>query len=91
MAVKVSKDGLRVKLTGADYTDHKRQVWMQQGRMCASCGLYVAFAQSEFDHFAGRGMGGGKRHDTDPRNTIRHRWCHAVKHYQERDLAAVRA
>lgn len=87
MAIKTYRDG-RVKLTGQDYTAHKMKVWESQGRMCASCGLYVSFSQAEFDHHAGRGMGGGKRNDTDERNTVKHRWCHSLRHYQERDLAA---
>jgi len=90
MAIKVYRDG-RTKLTGQEYTRHKREVWMKQGRMCASCGMYAAFAQTEFDHEKGRGMGGSKRDDLDPENTVRHRWCHAVRHFRERDLAAVRA
>lgn len=88
MAIKVSKDGTRTILTGADYTAHKMKVWESQGRMCATCGLYVPFQKSELDHYAGRGIGGGKRNDTDERNTVKHRWCHYLHHYQERDLAA---
>lgn len=87
MAVKRYRDG-RVKLTGKDYTARKREVWEQQGRCCATCGLYVALRDNHFDHERGRGMGGSKRDDLDPDNAIRHGWCHIVKHYRSRDLAA---
>jgi len=90
MATKVKKDG-RTILTGRDYTDHKRKVWEAQQRMCATCGLYVPFDHAVLDHEKGRGLGGGKRSDLDPENRVRHNWCHVVKHYRERDLAAVRA
>lgn len=87
MAVKRRKDG-RVILTGKDYTEHKRRVWLSQDKLCATCGFYVQFSDSEFDHHAGRGLGGSRRDDMDERNTVRHSFCHALRHYKERDLYA---
>ena len=87
---RVLKDG-RTILSGTDYTRHKFKVWEQQEQRCASCGHYLPFTEAVFDHAKGRGLGGGKRDDLDPDNKIRHSWCHAVKHYRERDLAAVGA
>lgn len=85
MAIKVYRGG-RTKLTGKDYTEHKRAVWLKQEKLCATCGFYVQFSDSEFDHDRGRGMSGSKRDDLDPNNAVRHSWCHSVKHYRERDL-----
>lgn len=87
MAIKVKKDG-RTMLTGRDYTNHKTDVWLKQGRCCATCGLYVCFSDAHFDHEKGRGMGGSKRDDLDPENKVRHSWCHGMRHYRERDLAS---
>lgn len=88
MAVKTFRDG-RVKLTGADYTAHKRKVWEAQGRCCAGlCGQHLPFKYAEFDHAAGRGMGGSKRDDLAEGNTVKCSNCHRLRHYHERDLAA---
>ena len=91
MAIKRYRDG-RTKLTGKDYTEHKRKVWEAQGRYCAGpCGCYLPFQFAEFDHAApSRGMGGSKRDDLAEGNSVKCRDCHRLRHYQERDLAAVR-
>lgn len=92
MAIKVYRDG-RTVLTGRDYTEHKRKVWSAQGGVCAGpCGQYLPFQFAELDHAKpSRGMGGGKRDDKDPLNTVKCTPCHRLRHYRERDLAAVRA
>ena len=85
--IKVKKDG-RTILSGKHYTDHKLKVWEGQGRCCATCGFYVRFSEAQFDHKKGRGMGGSKRDDLDSENKVRHAYCHGLRHYRERDLAA---
>lgn len=87
--IKEYRDG-RTKLTAADYLAHKRKVWESQERCCSTCGCYLPFQYAEFDHAApSRGMGGSKRDDLDPKNTVKCSNCHRLRHYQERDLAGV--
>jgi len=91
MGVKVYRDG-RTKLSGRDYTAHKYKVWLKQDKHCAGpCGRFLPFNYAVFDHYAGRGMNGSKRNDLDEKNTVKCENCHNLRHYQERDLAAVKA
>jgi hypothetical protein len=84
---KVYRDG-RVRLTGDDYAKAKREKWEAQKKACAICGLFVPMAQAELDHIGGRGMGGSKRDDRPEFTRILHSYCHRLRHYRERDLAA---
>lgn len=87
MAIKKFRDG-RVWLSGKDLAAHRLQMWEDQGRVCDRCGLYLPLKGAHLDHFgASRGMNGSKRNDLDPRNRLVHGWCHAVRHFKERDAA----
>lgn len=90
MAIKIYRDG-RTKLTGRDYIAHKIKVWERQDKRCAGpCGQYLPLNFAQFDHFAGRGSGGGKRDDLDPRNSVMCYDCHVLAGKRDTDCHGIR-
>jgi hypothetical protein len=54
----------RLVLSSYGYAKLKRQRWIEQGRCCARCPIYLTSpAEGHLHHPNGRGLGGGKRDD----------------------------
>lgn len=86
MAKKLTHDG-RVLLSGKDYTANKIEFWSHQGERCAGCGRRMDWREMHFHHFRGRGIGGSKRDDSDPRNQVLCPPCHAKEEEKKRAVA----
>ncbi len=68
-----SKKNSRVVLGPAEYQELKRRLYVQQKGRCAYCGRVKSL---HLHHAAGRGLGGWRRDDLDPRNVLSCMDCH---------------
>lgn len=88
-AVRVLRDGREVcnLLTKAgrdEYERRKRVMWERQGKRCFLCGERLAWGEAMFEHWDGRGHGGGHRDDRiekdgKPYNGVAHPLCNSLK------------
>jgi hypothetical protein len=104
-AVRIFADGREVCTDTpqgwVEYVKRKKEMWIRQGKICCLAGICptcpgkLNWADTSFDHEAGRGAGGSKRDDrieVDGKkiNGCCHHWCNAWKasrviHYNEED------
>jgi len=59
-------------------------MWDRDLGICCVCGEHVDKDEATFEHWHGRGMGGGKRDDRTtkdgkPYNGVAHEWCNSLK------------
>lgn len=88
-AVKVMRDGREIcnqlcKEGRDEYERRKRVMWERQEKKCFLCGLKLGWAEAMFEHWDGRGHGGGHRDDRiekdgKPYNGVAHPTCNSDK------------
>jgi 5-methylcytosine-specific restriction endonuclease McrA len=83
-AVRVFRDGREVcnQLTKAgrdEYIRRKREAWEDQKGICAICHLRLNWADTTADHIKTRGMGGGKRDDSQKNLAAVHWKCNVER------------
>jgi 5-methylcytosine-specific restriction endonuclease McrA len=83
-AVRVMKDGREIcdQLTKAgrdEYTRRKRWAWEDQKHICAICHKPLTWADTTADHIQPRGMGGGRRDDSQKNLAAVHWKCNAER------------
>lgn len=87
MTKRQTKDG-RTILTGAQYSALRERVWIRDRGKCVRCERRVSLTQHGFSddmhlhHKNGRGMGGGKRDDTEEATQSLCAACHREEHNQ---------
>jgi 5-methylcytosine-specific restriction endonuclease McrA len=87
MPVKTTHDG-RTILTGPDYQRLRERVWLLDRGRCVQCGRQTSLTLHGFDndmnlhHKRGRGMGGGRRDDTETSTETLCAKCHRGEHNQ---------
>jgi len=88
-AVRVFRDGrevcdLTIKAGRDEYEHRKWLMWDRQARKCCLCGQPLSRAEMMFEHWDGRGHGGGHRDDRiekdgKPYNGVAHPLCNSRK------------
>jgi hypothetical protein len=88
-AVKTFRDGREVcnllcKAGRDEYERRKRVMWERQARKCCLCGFKLAWSEAMFEHWDGRGHGGGHRDDRIEKdglayNGVAHPKCNSLK------------
>lgn len=94
-AVKTYRDGREVcnddtAAGRAEYARRREEMWERDKGICCICLLYVPKDEAPFEHWLGRGSGGGHRDDRTEKpdsvtgemkkcNGIAHSWCNGLK------------
>jgi hypothetical protein len=82
-AFRTMKDGREICNSTAagkrEYDRRKQQMWERDKGLCCLCFQPIAFRNATWEHFDGRGMGGGRRDDRIEFGGVSHFWGNYTK------------